>query len=341
MFRHFAIMAAALTAFALGACKKAPPAGIAAEVNSHAITMAELEKIYASQAAQEPPTSNADVIMAQKLDLLGQLINSEMMWQRAEKLGLTAVDADVDTVLNNQREGFTKEQFDKMLADKHLAIEDLRTEIRRDLTVKKLINKEIASHIVITDADVTNFYNANKAAFNFPEPRVHLAQILVTPTPDPNVRNLKKSKAENDKEAHTKVDDLLRRIKGGEDFALLAQNYSEDSPSAPNGGDMGFHPESDFAKMPEFLKLIREMPAGSTSGIVPMQDGYRIFKMISKDPAGQRDLNDPRTQQEIRDELRNQKGQLLQAAYMEVVRNNTKVTNYLAQSIVDSAATSK
>jgi len=330
MFRDFTVFAAAFAALALGACKKAPPTGIAADVNGHAITMAELEKIYSMQAAQQPPTSNPDIIMAQKLDLLGTMINSEIMMQRAERLGLTAVDADVEADFNNKKAPYTKEEFEKLLADKHMSAEDLKKELRLDLTINKLINKEITSHIVITDADVTNYYNANKSEFNFPEPRVHLAQILVTPTPDPNVRNLKKSKAQNDKEARTKIDDIERRIKAGEDFALLA-------PSALNGGDLGFHPESDFSKNPEFLKLIREMPAGSTSNIVTMADGYRIFKMISKDPAGQRDLNDPRTQQQIRDELRNQKDQLLKAAYIEVARNSSKITNYLAQSVVDSA----
>ena len=188
---------------------------------------------------------------------------------------------------------------------------------------------------------MTNFYYANKAAFNFPEPRVHLAQILVTGTPDPNVRNLKNSKAQNPQEAKAKIEDLERRIKAGEDFALLAQNYSEEPGSAPNGGDMGFHPESDFARMPDFLKLIREMPAGSTSAVIGMQEGYRIFKMVSKEPAGQRDLNDPRTQQDIREELRSQKDQLLKAAYFEVSRNSAKIQNYLAQTVVETADKSK
>jgi peptidyl-prolyl cis-trans isomerase SurA len=341
MSRYFAVLAAALAAFPLVSCKKSPPAGVAAEVNGHAITTAELEKIYASQAAQQPPTSNADVILSQKLDLLSSLITSEIMLQKAEKLGLTAVDADVDTDFNSKKAPYTKEEFEKLLADRHLTAADLRTQIRRDLTITKLINKEITSHIVITDADVTNFYNANKSAFNFAEPRVHLAQILVTPMPDPNVRNLKNSKAQNPQEAEAKIKDLDSRIRAGEDFALLAQNYSEDPGSAPNGGDMGFHPESDFSKMPEFLKLIREMPAGSTSGIVRMQEGARIFKMISKEPAGQRDLNDPRTQQEIREELRSQKDQLLKAAYFEVSRNAAKIQNYLAQSVVENADKSK
>jgi peptidyl-prolyl cis-trans isomerase SurA len=341
MSRYFAVFVAALAAFSLASCKKSPPAGVAAEVNGHAITTAELEKIYATQAAQQPSTSNPDVIMAQKLDLLGSLVTSEIMLQKAEKLGLTAVDADVDTDFNNKKAPYTKEEFEKLLADRHMTASDLRAQIRRDLTITKLMNKEITSHIVITDADVTNYYNSNKAAFNFPEPRVHLAQILVTPTPDPNVRNLKNNKAQNEKEADAKIHDIERRVKSGEDFALLAQNYSEDPGSAPNGGDMGFHPESDFGRMPDFLKLIREMPAGSTSSVIKMPEGYRIFKMISKEPAGQRDLADPRTQQEIREELRNQKNQLLQAAYFEVARNNAKVQNYLAQSIVENADKSK
>jgi peptidyl-prolyl cis-trans isomerase SurA len=72
-----------------------------------------------------------------------------------------------------------------------------------------------------------------------------------------------------------------------------------------------------------------------------MQEGYRIFKMVSKEPAGQRDLNDPRTQQEIREELRSQKDQLLKAAYFEVSRNGARIQNYLAQSIVENADKSK
>ena len=62
-----------------------------------------------------------------------------------------------------------------------MTVDDLRSQIRRELTVDKLVNKEITSHITITDADVTNFYNANKASFNLAEPQIHMAQILVTP----------------------------------------------------------------------------------------------------------------------------------------------------------------
>ena len=63
----------------------------------------------------------------------------------------------------------------------------LIVQIRRELSVNKLLNKEITSHINISDSDVAEFYNANKASFNLAEPQIHLLQIVVTPAPDPSV----------------------------------------------------------------------------------------------------------------------------------------------------------
>ena len=75
---------------------------------------------------------------------------------------------------------------------------------------------------------------------------------------------------------------------------------------------------------------------GQLSPILPAQDSYRVLKMISKEPAGQRDLNDPRVSQTIRERLINRKDQLLKTAYYETARNDAKVVNYLAQSIAES-----
>jgi peptidyl-prolyl cis-trans isomerase SurA len=223
-----------------------------------------------------------------------------------------------------------------------MTLDDLRAKVRSKLTVDKLVNKEITSHITITDADVKNFYNNNKAAFNLPEPAIHMAQILVTPFPDPNVRNLKNSKAQNEKEARAKIEDILGRLKRGDDFAMLAQNYSEDANSAPNGGDMGFVRQSDLEKVnPELRRIITELPPNGLSPIIPTPEGLRILKVITKEPAGQRELNDPRVQQNIRDTLLNSKDQLLRAAYYETARNDAKIQNYLAKGIVDNAGKSK
>ena len=118
----------------------------------------------------------------------------------------------------------------------------------------------------------------------------------------------------------------------------LAQNFSEDSTTAPNGGDLGFVPESalgegqsgDPRSDPE-----RAAP-GQITPVVKTAEGYRIFKIYSKEPAGQRELTDPRVQQNIRETLINRKDQLLRAAYYEVARDEAQVVNYLAQSIAQT-----
>ncbi len=340
--RHFAFPAAVLAALTFSACKRAAPAGVAAEVNGVAITLSELEKIYATQSQRPPEGANPDVITSQKLDLLNSMITSEIMRQRAEKAGLTAVDADVETEFNNLKAPFTKEEWEKKLAEKHMTAEDLKAQLRRDLTVNKLINKEITSHISISDADVAAYYNSNKAMFNLPEPRIHMAQILVSPDPSGEVRNLKNSKAKNDTEAREKIANIEMQLKQGQDFGALAANYSEDVNSAPNGGDMGFLPESTLEKVsPDLRKMVSALQPGGISPVMRMPDGYRILKVISKEPQGQRDLNDPRVQQQIREELKSEKDSLLKAAYIEVARNSAKVQNYFAQSIIDNAAKSK
>jgi peptidyl-prolyl cis-trans isomerase SurA len=323
----------------LSGCKKSPPDNVAATVNGRPITYTELDRDYQMQnMSGSAEGSNEDQVMIQKLELLRLRIDNEIMFQRAEKLGLLASDSDVDAKLTEIRSGYTQEEFQKQLENRKMSLDDLKAQIKRDLSIQKLFNKEITSHINITDAEITNFYNANKANFNLAEPQVHLAQIIVTADPDPNVRNLKNDDAQNDEQAKKKMESLNLRLRQGEDFGMLAQNYSEDSNTAPNGGDLGFVPESALEKAsPELRKMVMSLPPGQISPIIRSQEGYRILKVISKEPSGQRELNDPKVQQSIRELLLNRKDQLLRAAYYDVARNEADVTNYLAQRITASA----
>src|SRR5207302_4549402 len=142
---------------------------------------------------------------------------------------------------------------------------------------------------------------------------------------------------QNDKEARQKIEDISSRLARGENFAGLAQNFSEDVNTAASGGDLGFVPESNLEKVsPELKRLIQSLPPGVPSKPISTQDGYRILEVISREAAGQRDLNDPRVQQEIHETLLQRKDQLLKAAYYEVQRNASKIVNYLAQSVVDN-----
>ena len=332
---RFVLIALLALAFSLASCRHAVPDNVAATVNGRVITYEDLEKQYKMQFSEKPHSEDETSI--QKLELLRTMIDAEIMLQRAEKLGLMATDGDVDAKMGELKAPYTEEDFQRTLSARHMSLADLKTQLKRDLSTTKLFNKEITSHIAITDKDVSDFYNANKSSFNFPEPQVRMAQILATPVPDPNVRNLKNDKAQNDEQAKKKIELMQARLRQGEDFASLAQNFSEDPNSAPNGGDLGFIGESALERAnTELRKAIMGMASGQITPVLHTNEGYRIFKIVSKEPAGQRELNDPRVQQNIREILRNRKDQLLRAAYYEVARSEVTVVNYLAQSITQN-----
>ena len=318
-------------------CKRATPDNLAATVNGRPISFADLDKQYQAQFVSSAERPSDDQMMIQKLEVLRTLVDNEIMLQRAEKLGLMATDGDVESRFAELKAPYTQEEFQKQLAARKMSTEDMKAQLKRDLSITKLFNKEITSHISISDKDVSDFYNSNKSSFNFPEPQVHLAQILVTPAPDPNVRNLKNDKAQSDEQARKKIEMLVARVRQGEDFAMLAQNFSEDPSSATNGGDLGFVPESALDKAnPEIRKAIQTVSSGQVTPVVKTSEGYRVFKIYSKEPAGQRELTDPRVQQNIRETLVNRKDQLLRAAYYEVARDEAKVANFLADSIAQT-----
>lgn len=332
--RQQALSVCLLALVASAACKQAVPATVAATVNSRAISYADVDRQYKSSFPNQPEGVPSDQVQSQKLEMLRIMIDEEIMLQRAEKLGLLATDAEVEAKFNELRAPYTQEEFQKQLDARQMNVEGLKSQLRRDLSVEKLTNKEIMSQINISDKDVSDAYNANKAAFNYAENNYHVAQIVVTTHPDDNVRNLKRDKAQNEDQAKKKMQMLMARIRQGEDFAALAQNYSEDAASSPNGGDIGYIPESSLAQVdPETRKAILTLTPGQVSEPVRMNNGYRVIKVIAREPAGQRELNDPRVQQSIRETLRNRKEQLLRNAYLDACRNEAVVKNYFAMSI--------
>ncbi len=320
----------------LAGCNKPVSPDVAATVNGRPITYSELDRAMTTQFPSGQLNSTGEQKTGVRLEALRTLIDNEIFLQRAEKEGLLASDADVDAKFNELKAPYTQEEFQKLLQQRKMSVADYKVQIRRELSMQKLFNKEIGSHITITDKDVTDFYNSNKASFNLPENKVRLAQILVTPTGEATVNNLKNDKAQSDLQAQAKIKMIELRIRQGEEFGTLAQNYSEDQFAA-NGGDIGFVPESALGQAnPELRKLILEMTPGQVSPVIKTPEGYRIIKLIAKEPAGQRELSDPRVQEEIRQGLFQAKQQVLRAAFYEVARSEAKVTNYYAQSVLNT-----
>ena len=121
-----------------------------------------------------------------RLNILKELVDNEILMQRAEKLGLLATDDEVNTKLAEDQGALHPGRVRQAAASrKGLTLDDFKRDLRRSITVEKVLNKEVTSKINITDNDITNYYNQHKAEFNLIEPQYHLAQILVTTQPNP------------------------------------------------------------------------------------------------------------------------------------------------------------
>jgi len=343
------VLASALLFIGLSACNRDSVGGdVMATVNGRKIYRSEVDKYYTNQTAGSDQQPTGEQATSLRLSILNELIQTEILMRRAEKLGLLATDEEVDRKLNEIKSPYTAEQFNKRLEEKKISVEDFKRDLRRSLTQDKVFNKEITSHINITDQDVAAYYNEHKAEFNLIEPQYHLAKIVVTGVVGAQVRNMQ-NKAQNDAEAKKKIQAIANKLDLGDDFAALAMNNSEDPETANNGGDFGMVPESALKGVdPTTRDAVMKLKPGQYTPVIPLTNpanhqtyGYMIVKLIAKEPAGQRDLNDPRVQQAIRQQLRDRREQLLKAAYYESLRDDAKVTNYYADEILKNAGMTK
>lgn len=308
---------------------------VAAVVNGYKITNAELDRFFQSQIAENEFPPAEDQAQMMRLNLLRELIDRRILLQKAEGLGLLAVEEEVEARLKDYRAPFeTEDEFLASLQDRGMTREDLRTEIRRTLTVEKLFNSQVTSKIKISDAEMRRYYEDNKSTFALVEQQLHLAQILVTPEPETPVPNLLNDDAVDEESAEAKIQMIESRLADGEEFATLAQNYSEDPVTTANGGDIGYIPQSQLEQADITLRrAVAALSPGDISPVLETDGQYRIIQLIDREEAGQRDFSDPRVQRVITDTLRNRKDQLLKLAFIEAARSGADIDNLLAKRV--------
>ena len=315
---------------------------VAASVDGQKIYRADVEKYFQSQTAGSSQPLSDEQATSLRLSILNTLIENEILMHRAAKLGLLATDEEVDRKLNEVKSPYSAEDFAQRLSERKMSLDDFRHDIRRTLTAEKVLNKEVTSKINITQQDISGYYNEHRAEFNLIEPRYHLAHILVTTSAGaPGQDN--GNKAQNAVEARKKIETVLTRLQAGEDFSRLAMTYSEDASTAPNGGDVGIAPESALKQTDAATReAVVKLKPGQYTPIIALSNpqskqlaGFQIVKLISVELAGQRELSDPRVEQQIRSQLQERREQLLKAAYYEVMHDQAKIENYYAQRLLE------
>ncbi|HXY00161.1 MAG TPA: peptidylprolyl isomerase [Candidatus Limnocylindrales bacterium] len=311
-----------------------------AVVNGTEIKRDEVEKYYRSRINPEAQEASAEEVLSGKLNVIEQLVDNEILLERAKKLNLEASDGEVEDKFTELKSPYTEEEFQRKLKDGGMTVDDLKRDIRLQLSIQKLLNREVAAKVTITDQDVTDFYNANRNQFNVAEQRYRISKIEITPHKDQMVRNRKNDDATNEAEAERKAKMLEDKLNSGADFAQLAMDYSEDPNTAATGGDIGYLPESALNAPqtdPMLKKLVMSMKPGQVSSPIQLKDKIIILKLVAREAPGQRDVNDPQIQQMIRDTLRNRKEQLLRNAYLATARDEARVVNFLAQQVIETA----
>jgi peptidyl-prolyl cis-trans isomerase SurA len=270
------------------------------------------------------------------LSLLNDLILQDILLAKANALKIQISQSDLNAAYANASKNLPPDAYQQELARRNLTADDIRNDTRRQLLTQKVLEQEVGSKIAVTDKDVADFFNVNRAQFNVPEESYHIAQIVVTPVRDAQRANSTGDDATTPQAAAAKAQMLMDRLKAGASFSDLAASYSEDPESAPRGGDLGLVPISRLREAPPPLRdaVIGKEP-GAVS-LVTVSGVHTLLLVVAHEPAGQRDPSMPQVRQRITDTIRGRREQLLRSAYLAAARSDAVVVNYLARRLVDS-----
>ena len=315
------------------ASNPAPSASAWAVVNGKEISRDEVEKAY-RRAAPEGQQPSEEEMYTAKLNLLSELIVQELLVTKAAELKVELPESELDNAFNEAKKNITPAAFEEELKKRNLTAADMREDLRRNLLAQKVVDHEVAAKAAVTEQEIKDFFEANKASFNRDEDSVRIAQIVITPVRENQQTNRTGSDAGSAQEAAAKAQMIMQRLKDGAPFGDVAADFSEDGESAQRGGDLGFVPMSALMKAPAPL---RDAVLKSNPGTVQLVSGngnHTIVLTVAKDKKGQKDLSMPEVKEGISSMLKGRKEQLFRAAFLSNLRNDAQVTNVLAKQLV-------
>lgn len=342
---RFLVVLGALTAAAVGAACRSTPAtppppspDTWAVVDGRAIKQEDVERTYRRTRDTTQILSDEETLLA-KLSLLDDLVVQDILLAKAAALKIEVPQTELDEAEANAKKNIPDDAFQQELKQRGLTVADLREGLRRELTAQKVLAQEVEAKVMVTDEEVTDFFNANRSQFNLAEESYRLAQIVVTPVREPQAVNRTGDDAGTPEAATAKAQMLMERLKAGQPFGELALAYSEDPESGQRGGDIGLVPLSRLQQAPPALRnaVLNKTP-GSVN-VAAAGGAYTLVLVVAHEVAGQRDLSTPGVSDGIRQTLRGRKLQVLRTAYLTAARNDARVDHYMARRLVASNGT--
>src|SRR5450631_1139424 len=246
---------------------------VVAIVNDEAITQHEVDDAKRAVLTQmkqqnvQPPT--ADVLDKQVLE---RLITERSLMQYAKETGLRVDDTQIERTIQRiaQENKLSPEEFKKALAAEKITYAKYRDDIRSELVVQRLREREVESHLTVSDAEVDH-YLATLNAQNSGDSEYQLAHILVLVPEQANADQIEVRRR--------RAEEALRAIKNGGEFAQVAAGFS-DASDALRGGNLGWR---SGARLPTvFADQVLTMKAGEVSPVLRSASGFHIVKLIDK-----------------------------------------------------------
>jgi len=261
---------------------------VIARVNGEDVSRDEFERAVQaleSRAGAPVPADQRDQVLRGVLD---QIIGYKLLLQESKARNVVVADSDIDARLAEIRGQFPSEDaFKQLLAERKMSIDQVRSDARQDMAVSKLIETEIASKIAVRPEQVADFYAKNPDQFTQGE-SVRASHILIGVP--------KEADAAARTQARAKADEVLKEVKAGKDFAGLAKQYSSDTGSAANGGDLGLFQQGQMVG--PFNDAAFSLAPGAVSDLVETEFGFHIIKVAEKQPARAIPLEEVRPQVE-------------------------------------------
>ena len=313
------------------------PAEVAATVNGKAISMEEVDRAVKQQAQGQDIKLSPLELAGARLQILQSLVESEVMFQKAEKEAMVPSEEEINGEVNKNKtaSGLSVEEFDKRLKEAGFDEKSFREKIKRDLAIQKLLDKVTARIETPKDKEITDFFNSNPERF-VKKRGVRLAAIIIDPA-DSGQGDLTK----NATEAQQKIQEVVAKVsQPASDFAALAREYSEDGSKA-QGGDLGYISEEslkqNFGEQISAAFMNPTFAVGKITNAIPLNGKAYIFKLqerIEKDET--LTLESPDVRPQIQQGLVDSRKQLLGASYQAMAMNEAKIVNNLAKKVVDN-----
>ncbi len=255
---------------------------VVAVVNKEVITWSELYKAMEFEAATRFKTldekKQRKLFQESEASFLETLIDMRLQLQEARNMGLDVAQNELAATIENikKKHSMTQADFTYSLAQEGLSLDEYKKRLSEQILINKVVTYQIRNKIIVFDAEVNRYIEANREIFTGSE-TYKLRRIF-----------LKKHEGSVDqKTVEEKASEIIRRLRDGDDFSALAQRYSED-PSARLGGDLGFVKKDLLAK--EFVEVLSNMNVGDYSMPFWTDKGLHIIRLDERVSAQNTDI---------------------------------------------------